>query len=221
MHIAVAGASGKTGSRVVEEALSRGWTVKALLRPNSNPPERLAGADLVRLELSDGPALSQALKGCDALVIATGARPSPDLFGPLKVDALAIRSQIDACRAAGVPRVLLVSSLCSGRFWHPLNLFWLVLTWKGVGERSLAASGLQWTVVRPGGLKESETDLETEGIRYSSADQQESGSIPRRLVARVCLEALETPAASGRIIEITSGPGLPQQDLAHWLATAA
>jgi uncharacterized protein YbjT (DUF2867 family) len=154
-------------------------------------------------------------------VIATGARPSPDLFGPLKVDALAIRSQIEACRGAGVPRVLLVSSLCSGRFWHPLNLFWLILTWKGVGERWLAASGLKWTVVRPGGLKETEHDLEAEGIRYSAADQQESGSIPRRLVARVCIEALETPAAIDRVIEITSGRGQPQQDLDHWLATAA
>lgn len=43
MHIAVTGASGKTGSRVVEEALARGWAVKAILRPNSDPPERLAG----------------------------------------------------------------------------------------------------------------------------------------------------------------------------------
>ena len=51
MHIAVTGASGKTGSRVVEEALARGWAVKAILRPNSEPPERLAGADLVRLDL--------------------------------------------------------------------------------------------------------------------------------------------------------------------------
>ena len=137
------------------------------------------------------------------------------------MDALAIRSQIAACRAAAVPRVLLVSSLCRGRFWHPLHLFGLILTWQGVGERWLADSGLQGTVVRPGGLKESETDLKMEGIRYSHADQQESGSIPRRPVARVCIEALETTAASGRIIEITSGPGLPQQALAHWLATAA
>lgn len=152
--LAVTGASGKTGWRVVEEALGRGWRVKAILRPRSDVPPGLAGAELVRLELGDAEALAAALEGCDALVIATGARPSVDLAGPLKVDALAMRPQITACRAAGVKRVVLVSSLCSGRWLHPLNLFGLILVWKGVGERWLAASGLEWTVVRPGGLKE-------------------------------------------------------------------
>ena len=123
-------------------------------------------------------------------MIATGARPSVDLAGPLKVDALAIRSQIAACREAGLKRVVLVSSLCSGRWFHPLNLFGLILVWKGVGERWLAASGLEWTVVRPGGLKETEEGIESEGIRFSGPEQQESNSIPQRLVARVCLDAV-------------------------------
>jgi uncharacterized protein YbjT (DUF2867 family) len=180
-------------------------------------PEGLAGAEIVRLELSDPPALRQALQGCDALVIATGARPSVDLLGPLKVDALAMRSQIDACKAAGVQRVVLVSSLCSGRWIHPLNLFGLILVWKRLGERWLEESGLRWTVVRPGGLRESEAGVEREGVLYSGPDQQESQSIPRRLVARVCLEALETPAAEGRIIEITSRPDQPRESLEHWL----
>ncbi len=215
--LAVTGASGKTGWRVVEEALGRGWQVRAILRPDSLVPAGLEGAELVRLQLGDTAALAAALKGCDALVIATGARPSVDLAGPLKVDALAIRSQIEACRAAGLKRVVLVSSLCSGRWLHPLNLFGLILVWKGVGERWLAASGLDWTVVRPGGLKETETGLEAEGIRFSGPDQQESDSIPRRLVARVCLDAVETPAAIGRIVEITSSPELPPVALADWL----
>ncbi len=215
--LAVTGASGKTGWRVVEEALGRGWQVRAILRPDSLVPAGLEGAELVRLQLSDTTALTAALTGCDALVIATGARPSVDLTGPLKVDALAIRSQIEACRAAGLKRVVLVSSLCSGRWLHPLNLFGLILVWKGVGERWLAASGLDWTVVRPGGLKETETGLEAEGIRFSGPDQQESDSIPRRLVARVCLDAVETPAAIGRIVEITSSPELPPVALADWL----
>ena len=219
-RIAVTGASGKTGWRVVEEARRRGWEVTAILRPGSAVPEGLKGADLARLELGDGAALEQALRGCDALVIATGARPSVDLLGPLKVDALAMRPQIEACKAAGVKRVVLVSSLCSGRLLHPLNLFGLILVWKRVGERLLAESGLEWTVVRPGGLKETEEGIEAEGIVFSGPDQQESNSIPRRLVARVCLDALETPAAIGRILEVTSSREQPPQTLAAWLATA-
>lgn len=217
-RLAVTGASGKTGWRVVQEALGRGYEVRALLRPNSAVPDGLAGAEIQRLELGDEAALHQALEGCDALVIATGARPSVDLLGPMKVDALAIRSQIAACKEVGVERVLLVSSLCSGRWIHPLNLFGLILVWKGVGERWLQESGLRWTVVRPGGLKETEDGLEQEGVVYTGPEEQDSQSIPRRLVARVCLEALETPAAEGRILEITSRPGHPQQSLGQWLA---
>ncbi|MEB3244223.1 MAG: SDR family oxidoreductase [Cyanobacteriota bacterium] len=217
-RLAVTGASGKTGWRVVQEALARGYSVRALLRPASQVPEGLAGAEIVRLELGDAEALQQALRGCDALLIATGARPSPDLLGPMKVDALAIRSQIAACQAAGVERVVLVSSLCSGRWLHPLNLFGLILVWKGIGERWLRESGLRWTIVRPGGLKESEAGLDNEGVVYSGPDQQDSQSIPRRLVARVCLDALESAAAEGRILEITSRPGHPSDSLAEWLA---
>ncbi len=217
-RLAVTGASGKTGWRVVQEALGRGYEVRALLRPNSAVPDGLAGAEIQRLELGDEAALHQALEGCDALVIATGARPSVDLLGPMKVDALAIRSQIAACKEVGVERVLLVSALCSGRWIHPLNLFGLILVWKGVGERWLQESGLRWTVVRPGGLKETEDGLEQEGVVYTGPEEQDSQSIPRRLVARVCLEALETPAAEGRILEITSRPGHPQQSLGQWLA---
>ena len=217
-RLAVTGASGKTGWRVVQEALGRGYQVRALLRPDSAVPEGLAGAEIQRLELGDEAALRQALEGCDALVIATGARPSVDLLGPMKVDALAIRSQIAACKEAGVERVVLVSSLCSGRWIHPLNLFGLILVWKGVGERWLQQSGLRWTVVRPGGLKETEDGLEQEGVVYTGPEEQDSQSIPRRLVARVCLEALENPAAEGRILEITSRPGHPQQSLGQWLA---
>ncbi len=219
--LAVTGASGKTGWRVVQEARRRGYAVRAILRPGSSVPEGLEGAELIRLELSDQSALQQALAGVEALVIATGARPSIDLTGPLQVDALAIRSQIAACRAAGVKRVVLVSSLCSGRLFHPLNLFGLILLWKRVGERWLESSGLDWTVIRPGGLRESEEGLEREGLFFSGPDQQESNSIPRRLVARVCLDAVEAPASIGRIIEITSSQELPPSSLAQWLNAPA
>jgi uncharacterized protein YbjT (DUF2867 family) len=223
MTLAITGASGKTGWRIADEALRRGLRVRAILRPGSVLPSALDGRDqleLVRLELGDAAGLQAALRGCDALVIATGARPSIDLAGPLKVDAMAIRDQIAACKAAGLKRVVLVSSLCAGRWLHPLNLFGLILVWKRLGEQWLEQSGLAWTIVRPGGLSEDDSRAEREGVVFTRADQQESNSIPRRLVARVCLEALETEDSVGQIIEITSDPAQAGSTLGQWLARA-
>ena len=222
MRVAVTGASGKTGWRVVAEALARGFEVRAIVRPGSVLPPGLEGAEVHRLQLNDSAALQQALRGCDALVIATGARPSIDLLGPLKIDALGVRQQLEACRSVGLKRLVLVSSLCAGRWLHPLNLFGLILVWKRLGEQWLEQSGLEVTIVRPGGLKEAEEDIAAQELRFSGADQQEDGSLPRRLVARVCLDALEVPASAGRIIEITSTvPDVPAPEppaLASWLA---
>lgn len=224
--VAVTGASGKTGWRVVDEALRRGLAVRAIVRPGSVLPPALAEAEqqgrleVRRLNLGAPEALHAALTGCEALLIATGARPSVDLTGPLKVDAFGVRDQISACQAVGLKRVVLVSSLCAGRWQHPLNLFGLILVWKRLGERWLEQSGLDWTVVRPGGLSEDDSRATSEGVVFSGPDQQESNSLPRRLVAQVCLDALSTPAAIGRIIEITSSPSQPVQSLASWLAVS-
>ena len=226
-RLAVTGASGKTGWRVVDEALQRGLPVRAIVRPHSVLPPSLAKAEqqgdleVKRLELQTAEALHHALSGSTALVIATGARPSINLAGPLQVDAFGVRAQLSACKAVGLQRVVLVSSLCAGRWRHPLNLFGLILVWKRLGERWLERSGLDWTVVRPGGLSEDDSRSGQEGIVFSAADQQQSSSIPRRLVAQVCLDALAEPAASGRIIEITSSTQQPRCSLAEWLAQSA
>ena len=80
--VAVTGASGKTGWRVVDEALRQGLAVRAIVRPGSVLPPALAEAEhqgrleLRRLDLGATEALHAALTGCEALVIATGARPS-------------------------------------------------------------------------------------------------------------------------------------------------
>jgi len=207
--IAISGASGKTGYRIAEEILAAGDRPRLLLRPGSLVPASLAKCEQHRLDLGDAAALDTALRGADALVIATGARPSVDLTGPLRVDAWGVQRQVESCQRVGVRRVVLVSSLCAGRWAHPLNLFGLILVWKRLGEQALERSGLDWTVIRPGGLSEREEGLASEGIRWSGADTQESHSIPRRLVARCCLEALNTPASIGRILEVTSSPALP------------
>ena len=88
-RLAVSGASGKTGWRVVDEALQRGWNVRAIVRPQSVLPpalresEQQGRLEVHRLELDSREALLHALRDCSALVIATGARPSVNLAGPL------------------------------------------------------------------------------------------------------------------------------------------
>ena len=93
----------------------------------SKVSEELKSVETLRVSLDNKEDLDKALKDIDALVIATGARPSLDLTGPAKVDALGVFRQLESCKRVGIKRVILVSSLCTGKLFHPLNLFGLIL----------------------------------------------------------------------------------------------
>ena len=203
MKIAISGASGKTGYRIVEEAIKKGIKVRQIVGENSNLANGLEKYEHVRLSLNNSESLDKSLQEIDALVIATGARPSIDLTGPAKVDALGVYKQLQSCKREGIRRVILVSSLCTGKVFHPLNLFGLILLWKKVGENLLKVSDFDWTIIRPGGLKEDE-NIEQENILFGKENTQSEGSIPRRLVAQCCIEALRNKDSIGKTIEITS-----------------
>ena len=203
MKVAITGASGKTGYRIAEEAVKKGLKVRQIIRKNSKVSEGLENLETLRVSLNNKEELDNALKDIDALVIATGARASLDLTGPAKVDALGVFRQLESCKRLGIKRVILVSSLCTGKLFHPLNLFGLILIWKKIGENFLRNSSFEWTIIRPGGLKEIE-DIKSENINYSKEDTQFNGSIPRRLVAKCCLDSLKNNKSINKIIEVTS-----------------
>ena len=203
MKIAITGASGKTGYRISEEAVKKGYKVRQIIRKNSKVSEGLESLETIRVSLDNKKELDNALKDIDALVIATGARASLDLTGPAKVDALGVYRQLESCKRVGIKRVILVSSLCTGKLFHPLNLFGLILIWKKIGENFLRNSNFEWTIIRPGGLKENE-DIKSENINYSKEDIQINGSIPRRLVAQCCIDSLKNKASINKLIEVTS-----------------
>ena len=219
MKLAITGASGKTGFRVAEEAISNGYEVRLIVRQQSEIPESLGGCERFVLSDTNGTTLDYALKGCESLVIATGSRPSIDLTGPAKVDYLNIKKQVESCKRLKLKRVVLVSSLCAGKLIHPLNLFGLILIWKRFGEKCLQKSGLDWTIIRPGGLNERENDLKGQNILFSGEKTQEEGSIPRRLVAKACIEALRTNDSIEKIIEITSSVDNPKTNMGKAIKT--
>ena len=205
MNIAISGASGKTGFRIAEEAIKKGLKVRQIIRKNSVVGAGLENIETIRVSLDNKNELDKSLENIDTLVIATGARASLDLTGPAKVDALGVYRQLQSCKRVGIKRVILVSSLCTGKIFHPLNLFGLILIWKKIGENFIRNSSLDWTIIRPGGLKESE-DIKLERIEYSKEDTQIKGSIPRRLVAKCCIDSLKNKESINKIIEVTSSP---------------
>ena len=203
MKIAISGASGKTGYRIAEEASKNGFKVRQIIRENSKVKLGLENLETKRVALNNKKELDESLKNIDALVIATGARASFDLTGPAKVDALGVYRQLQSCKRVGIKRVILVSSLCTGKLFHPLNLFGLILIWKKIGENYLQKSCFEWTIIRPGGLSENE-DIKFENIDYTNENSQFKGSIPRRLVAKCCIDSLRNKKSINKIIEITS-----------------
>jgi uncharacterized protein YbjT (DUF2867 family) len=209
MRILVAGATGQTGRHIVRQLVEKNIAVKALVRNRESAGAILPNtAELVVGDVLKPATLETALVDCSVLICATGATPSFNPTTPYQVDYQGTKNLVDAAKAKGIEHFVLVSSLCVSKFFHPLNLFWLVLYWKKQAEAYLQASGLNYTIVRPGGLK---NDDNSESIVMSKADTLFEGSIPRPKVAQVCIEALFQPAAKSKIVEIVTSPEAESQ----------
>lgn len=202
MKALVVGATGETGRRIVQELVNRQIPVRAMVRNLEKgkeilPPE----AELVVGDVLNPDSLLDAITDSTVVLCATGASPSFDFTGPYQVDYQGTKNLVDAAKAKEIEHFVLVSSLCVSKFFHPLNLFWLILYWKKQAEAYLQKSGLTYTIVRPGGLRNEDNP---DPLFMSSADTLFDGSIPRTKVAQVCVEALFQPEAQNKIVEIVA-----------------
>ena len=204
MKALVVGATGQTGRRIVEQLVKRQIPVRAMVRDRARAQEILPETvEIVVGDVLEPSTLPAALAGCTVVLSATGAAPSFNPFGPYQVDYEGNKNLVDASKGAQIEQFVMVSSLCVSQFFHPLNLFWLILVWKQQAERYLQRSGLIYTIVRPGGLKNTD---ERPPIVMSGADTLFEGSISRDQVAQVCAEALSQKAARDKIVEIVARP---------------
>ncbi|MEH2369087.1 NAD(P)H-binding protein [Nostoc sp.] len=204
MKAFVAGATGETGRRIVQELIARNIPVRALVRDIEKARGILSPeAELVVGDVLQPESLTAALGDSTVLLVATGAKPSFDPTGPYKVDFEGTKNLVDVAKTKGIEHLILVSSLCTSRLFHPLNLFWLILLWKKQAEEYIQKSGLTYTIVRPGGLKNEDN---SDRIVMQSADTLFDGSIPRQKVAQVAVEALFEADARNKIVEIVAKP---------------
>jgi uncharacterized protein YbjT (DUF2867 family) len=219
MKAFVAGATGETGRRIVQELVARNIPVRALVRDAEKarailPPE----AELVVGDVLNPESLIAALGDSTVLLCATGAKPSFDPTGPYQVDFEGTKNLVEAAKAKKIEQFVLVTSLCVSQFFHPLNLFWLILLWKKQAEEYLQKSGLVYTIVRPGGLK---NDDNSDRIVMQGADTLFDGSIPRQKVAQVCVEALFDVASRNKTVEIVAKPEATSKSFGELFANVA
>lgn len=202
MKVAVVGATGRTGHRIVNALQASEHQAIAVVRNPAKAQGRWPTVEIRTADVTQPQTLPPALKECEAVICATGASPSLNPLEPLSVDYLGTKNLVDAAKAADVQQFILVSSLCVSQFFHPLNLFWLILYWKQQAERYLQESGLTYTIVRPG-LKETDDG----GFPIiAPADTLFEGSIARSRVAEICVAALGEPSAYNKIFEVVSRP---------------
>ena len=219
MGIFVAGATGKTGRHIVRQLIDNDVPVKALVRDLEKAKTILpAATELVLGDVLQPATFESALSDCNVLICATGASPSLDPTGPYKVDYQGTKNLVDAAKAQNIEHFILVSSLCASKFFHPLNLFWLVLYWKKQAESYIQQSGIAYTIVRPGGLKEEDN---SDNIIMSGADTLFDGSIPRQKVAQICVEAITQPRAKSKIVEVVASPDADAQTWSQLFANVS
>lgn len=220
MKAFVAGATGRTGRQIVQELVKQQIPVRALVRDREKAREILpSSAELVEGDVLQIDSISAALADSTVLLCATGAAPGFDPTAPYKVDYEGTKNLVDAAKAKGIEHFVLVSSIGASQFFHPLNLFWLILFWKKQAEDYIQKSGLTYTIVRPGGLKDE--DNPDSVVMYNADTLSLSGSISRLKVAQICVEALSQPAARNKIVEVIAKADAPPKDFEELFASVA
>jgi putative NADH-flavin reductase len=191
MKVAVFGATGGTGRQIVEQALSQGHEVVALVR---DPAKLLLQHDHLALvvgDVLDRDAVDRTVAGADAVFVSLGnTANNPDMVVSQGTAVI-----MAAMSAAGVKRLIVVSSLGVGDSKEQVPLFFKAIIAtalrkafqdKEAQEKLVMASELDWTIIRPGGL----TDGPATGAYRAGMDRSIGGQIARSDVAAFALTQL-------------------------------
>jgi uncharacterized protein YbjT (DUF2867 family) len=202
MDIAIAGGHGKIGLQLGKLLVERGDAARGLIRsPDQEDDLRALGVGPVLCDLEGDGDVAAAIRGADAVVFAAGAGPGSGTERKRSMDLGGAVKLIEAALAGGIRRYVIVSSMGAGN--PPAeggDVFGEYLRAKAGADRALAASGLDYTIVRPGGLTD---DPPTGKVEIGS--DLGRGEIPRADVAAILAAVLSAANAVGKTFELISG----------------
>jgi len=217
MKLLILGATGRTGKYLVQESLSRGHVVHALVREKSKIEETNANLHLFQGSPLDADRLAEAMSGCDAVLsVLNISRVSDFPWARLRTPdhflSEAMQKVIEVAHRQNITRVV----VCTAWGVHetindiPWWFRWLIrssnigVTYKDHERQEdlLMHSDLDWTIVRPVGLTNS---TQIKEITLSINNNPKPGlTISRLQVAGFMLTATEdhtylnlSPAISG------------------------
>jgi len=157
MNVVLYGGTGKAGSRILNELLSRGYQVKAVVRDAAKLPQR-EGLTTELGDLSDVDAITRAIRGTDAVISAYA--PPMDAVEEL----VAVTKRLaDAVKNATVPRLLVVGGAGSLEVSPNMELVdtpsfpeaWKPIAFAHRGAlQVLKSSDINWTYLSPGAFFE-------------------------------------------------------------------
>ncbi|XP_020105939.1 protein TIC 62, chloroplastic isoform X1 [Ananas comosus] len=234
----VAGSTGRVGSRTVRELIRLGFRVRAGVRSSQRaeplvqsvrnmnldsgtpPVEKL---EIVECDLENEGGIVPAIANASVVICCIGASEKEvfDVTGPYRIDYKATKNLIDAATTAKVDHFILLTSLGTSKIGFPaaiLNLFWGVLIWKRKAEEALIASGLPFTIVRPGGMERpTDSYKETHNLVLADEDTFFGGQVSNLQVAELmaCM-AKNRRLSFCKVVEViaeTTAPLLPMEEL--------
>ena len=202
MEVAIAGGHGRIGLLLGAMLSERGDGVRGLIRdPAQSGDLREAGIDAVVCDLEGDDDVAAAVRGAEAVVFAAGAGPGSGAERKRTMDLDGAVKLIEAARETGIRRYVIVSSM--GADNPPAeggDVFGEYLRAKAGADRALAASGLDYTIVRPGRL----TDDPPTGL-ITIGDEFELRQIPRADVAATLAAVLRADNTIGKTFELLAG----------------
>jgi uncharacterized protein YbjT (DUF2867 family) len=203
MRVAIAGGHGQIALRLAKVLSQRGDEAVALIRnPDHADDVRQAGAEpaVVDLEHASEDDVVQAIAGSDAVVFAAGAGPGSGPERKETMDYGGAVKLVAAAKQAGVGRYVIVSSMGADPDVVGDDTFSVYLRAKGRADDAVRASGLDATVVRPGGLT---NDVGTG--RVNLGESVPRGQVTRDDVAAVLAAVLDSPSTIGRTLDLIGG----------------
>jgi len=204
-RIAVVGGHGKVARHLHPLLVAAGHTPVALVRREEYRSELEDGGAEVRLldvEGEDAAGFAGAFEGCHAVVFAAGGGPDGNIVRKRTVDLEGSLKSIEGARRAGISRFVQVSAIGVDAPVPPdTEPVWRAyVEAKRDADAALRASGLDWTIIRPGRL----TDGPPTGLVALGPDV-ERGEVPRADVAAVLAAVIDTGGGIGAQWDLVSG----------------